>query len=194
MVEMSRVRQSTGPLWRCILGFAVLTTTAAATWVNPPPAGESQVNTAPQASVPAPLQPGSEGAPDAGIRVDQWQFSPAVPGQPISLSMTLAGSQAAIDLMRAEGSLRIQVHWMRENAGTAPGAPNLVTDLTIGRPGLTSALEQEVSRKGFFEWHSWARKDTLAAGTWTVSLTYPDGQPLSCGADAQPCRFTLNVG
>jgi hypothetical protein len=37
-------------------------------------------------------------------------------------------------------------------------------------------------------------KDTLGPGTWTVSLTYRDGQPLRCAPDAQPCRFTLNVG
>jgi len=169
-------------------------TTAGATWINPPPVGESRVNVAPQPGVTAPSQSGGEATPDAGITVNHWQFSPAVPGQPVYLSMTLAGSQAAIDRMRAEGVLTIRVHWVRENPGTAPGAPNLVTDLTIGRPGLSDALEQEVRRKGFFEWHSWARKDMLGTGTWTVSLTYPDGQPLSCGADAQPCRFTINVG
>ena len=64
----------------------------------------------------------------------------------------------------------------------------------IGRPELAGALEQQVRRGGFFEWHSWAEKDHLSAGTWTVSVTYPDGQPLPCGPDAQPCRFTINVG
>ena len=41
----------------------------------------------------------------------------------------------------------------------------------------------------------WAdiRKDVLARGRWTVSLTYPDGQPVLCG-EAQPCRFPLTVG
>jgi hypothetical protein len=194
MVQISRARQLTGPLCRCILWSAILMTTAGATWINPPTANQSGVNVAPQTGVATPSPSGTEGAPDAGITVDQWQFSPTVPGQPVYLSMTLAGSQAAIDRMRAGGSLTIQVHWERENAATAPGAPNLVTDLTIGRPGLADALEREVSRKGFFEWHSWARKDMLGAGTWTVSLTYPDGQPLACGADAQPCRFTINIG
>lgn len=194
MVQISRARQLTGLLCRRILGSAVLMTTAGATWINPPPVGDSRGDVAPRRAVAAPSQSGDEGIPDARITVHQWQFSPAVPGQPVYLSMTLAGSQAAIDRMRADGVLRVQVHWVRENAATVPGAPNLVTDLTIGRPGLTGALEQEVSRKGFFEWHSWARKDMLGSGTWTVSLTYPDGQPLSCGADAQPCRFTINIG
>lgn len=132
-------------------------------------------------------------ATDSGITVTRWEFSPAIPGQPVSLSMTLDGTQTAIDRMQA-GPLAIQVHRVRENAGAAPGAPNLVTDLTIGRPDLAAALAGEVRRQGFFEWHSWARKDTLGSGTWTVSLTYPDGQLLRCGPDAQPCRFTLNVG
>ena len=37
-------------------------------------------------------------------------------------------------------------------------------------------------------------KKTLSSGTWTVSLTYPNGKPLPCGQDALPCRFTVNVG
>jgi hypothetical protein len=117
-----------------------------------------------------------------------------MPGRPVYLSMTLDGTQAAIDRMQAGAPLAIQVHWTRDNAGTAPGAPDLVTDLTIGRPGLASALDGEVHRSGYFEWHTWARKDNLSPGPWTVSVTYPDGQPLTCGQEAQPCRFTINVG
>lgn len=164
MVQISRARQLTGPLCQCILWSAILMTTAGATWINPPTANESRVNVAPQPGVATPSQSGTEGAPHAEITVDQWQFSPTVPGQPVYLSMTLAGSQAAIDRMRAEGSVTIQVHWVRENAATAPGTPNLVTDLTIGRPDLADALEREVNRKGFFEWHSWARKDMRGPG------------------------------
>jgi hypothetical protein len=37
-------------------------------------------------------------------------------------------------------------------------------------------------------------KDYLSPGVWTVSVTYPDGQPLPCGPDAQPCGFYINVG
>ena len=29
---------------------------------------------------------------------------------------------------------------------------------------------------------------------WAVSLTYPDGTPLLCAQQAQPCRFTINIG
>jgi hypothetical protein len=117
-----------------------------------------------------------------------------MPGRPVYLSMTLDGTQAAIDRMQAGPPLAIQVHWTRDNAGTAPGAPNLVTDLTVGGPGLAARLDGELHRNGYFEWHTWARKDNLSLGPWTVSVTYPDGQPLTCGPDAQPCRFTINVG
>jgi len=39
-----------------------------------------------------------------------------------------------------------------------------------------------------------ARKDYLSPGAWTMSVTYPDEQPLVCGPDAQPCNLTINFG
>ena len=88
----------------------------------------------------------------------------------------------------------IQVRWDRDNADRAPGHRNLVTNLTIGGRDLAAALEGDVRRKGYFEWHTWARKDHLSPGPWTVSVTDPDGQPVTCGPDAQPCRFLITVG
>ena len=128
------------------------------------------------------------------MTVARWEFSPTVSGRSVYLSMTLDGTQKAIDRMRAGPPLTIQVHWTRDNAGSASGTPNLVTDLTIGRPGLATTLDADVRRKGYFEWHTWARKDNLSPGAWTVSVTYPDGQPLLCGPDAHPCSFAINVG
>ena len=68
--------------------------------------------------------------------------------------MTLDGTQEAIDRMQAGPPLTIQVHWTRDNAGAAAGARNLVTDLTIGRSGLASALDADVRGRGYFEWHT----------------------------------------
>ena len=178
---------------------AILISTSAATWICPPPQPDAATAEQPPAGITR--QPGTEIPPireggavaDAGMKVTQWEFSPAIAGQPVYLSMTLDGTQAAIDRMSA-GPLTIQVHWVRANAESTPGAPSLVTDLAIGRQDLAGALADEVRRKGSFEWHSWARKDTLSLGTWTVSLTYPNGQPLPCGQDALPCRFTINAG
>jgi hypothetical protein len=198
---------------RLVVYAAVPIATGAATWVNPspvtqppatqppatqPPATQPQVSALPKAGTPGSQpqiglsrQTGDNAAAGSGITVARWGFSPTVPGQPVYLSMTLDGTQAAIERMRADHPPSIQVHWVRESES---GAPNLVTDLTIGQPGLAAALAGEIRRKGYFEWHSWARKDTLSPGTWTVSLTYPDGTPLLCGQDAQPCRFTINIG
>jgi hypothetical protein len=193
---------------RFVLCVAIAVAAGAATWVNPP-TPESPPPTVPRGSriEPAPRpKPASQSksvaapelsgqpAPGSGITVARWELSPTTPGRPVYLTMTLDGTQAAIDRMQAGSPLTIQVHWTRENAGPASGAPDLVTDLTIGRPGLAAALDGDVRRRGYFEWHAWARKDTLSPGVWTVSVTYPDGQPLSCGPDAQPCRFAINVG
>jgi hypothetical protein len=175
----------------------------AANWVNPPPitfprATQPQVSALPKPTSPVPrpqigftAQPDVNAAPGSGLTVTRWGFSPVTPGRPVYLSMTLDGTQAAIDQMRAGRPPTIQVHWTRE---AASGTPNLTTELTVGQPGLASALAGEVQRQGYFQWHSWASKDTLSPGQWTVSLTYPDGTPLACGSDRQPCRFTLNVG
>jgi hypothetical protein len=102
-----------------------------------------------------------------------------------------AGSDRA---MRANRPLNIEVHWVRD-AGPSPiGAPNLVTSLTIGRSDWADRFEQRVRSQGFFEWHSWARKDTLSPDDWTVSVTGPNGQPVACGHDGQPCQFSIHVG
>ena len=121
-------------------------------------------------------------------------IQPNAPLQPVYPAMRLYGTQAAIDRTQTDPALTIQVRWVRDNVDWAPGDLNLVTDLTIGGRGLAAALGDDVRRKGFFEWNTWARKDYLSPGAWTVSVTYPDGQPLACGPDAQSCRFTINVG
>lgn len=149
-----------------------------------------------------PAAPSLAPAPD--IEVVQWRFGgrpgdapnqppqgDIVAGRPLYLWMTLNGTQAAVDAMRSGHPPKIQVHWVREGSN---GAPNLTTELPIGRAGLADTFEQQVRRKGFFEWHSWARKVTLPRGTWTISLTYPDGRPLPCAPAAEPCRFKIEVG
>jgi hypothetical protein len=201
--------------WRCAAGCAAAILAGAASWVDPSPVGYGEADLAHASrSGPAAIRLGPQAsdqaessAPDAGVRVAQWRFGDRLEsaagrpsslnftaGQPIYLSMTLDGTQAAIDDMKANHSLTIQVHWVRDPTGAGNGAPDLVTALTIGRPDLAEALDREVRRKGFFQWHSWARKDTLSPGNWTVSLTYPDGRILPCGQDEQPCRFQLKVG
>jgi hypothetical protein len=142
-----------------------------------------------------------------GIKVAQWHLSDqaeSIPnqspqsdfaaGRPVYLSMTLDGTQEAIDAMRANRPLNVEVRWVRE-AGPSPiGAPNLVTSLTIGRRDLADRFEQRVRSQGFFEWHSWARKDMLSPGDWTVSITGPDGHPVACGHEGQPCQFSIHIG
>jgi hypothetical protein len=156
----------------------------------------------------AALPPGpNAAAPPPGLDVVRWGLggslsqaaaatAPAAvpPGGPLYLWMTLAGGPAALDRLRTEGRLAIEAHWTRDGGG--PGAPDLVTRLSVADPGLAPTLAAEVRRRGYFQWHSWARKDTLSPGRWTVSLTYPDGRPLVCGrgAAAQPCRVSLDVG
>jgi hypothetical protein len=211
---MLRTKRLAAQLCRIGACGAVLIGTGAANWIDPKPLGEAETGTStatvatagpPAASIPLPQQSAvapQTGAASSGLGVTQWRFSdrlgadPNQPpagniaaGKPLYLWLVLDGTGAAVDDMRSNG-LMIQVHWVRDSAS---GAPDLVTQLTVGRPGLADTFEQQVKRKGFFEWHSWARKDTVSPGTWTVSLTYPDGRPLSCGQDAQPCRFQVNV-
>jgi hypothetical protein len=192
---------SGGLMLRFVLCVTVATATGAAMWVNPadqspPPTvlHRPRSEAAPPSKPAAAVQASGEAALRSEITVARWEFSPTTPLQPAYLSMTLYGTQAAIDQMRTGSPLTIRVRWARDNADWAPGDRNLVTDLTIGGPDLAAALEGDARRKGYFEWHTWARKDYLSPGAWTVSVTYPDGQPLPCGPDAQPCRFTINVG
>jgi hypothetical protein len=59
-------------------------------------------------------------------------IQPNAPLQPVYPAMRLYGTQAAIDRTQTDPALTIQVRWVRDNAGWAPGDLNLVTDLTIG--------------------------------------------------------------
>ncbi len=164
-------------LWRCTLGAAALIAAGAANWVDPPPISEHSGDSAPPAQVAAlpPSSPGDTTAPPP-IAVTEWGFGErpsggqpalwagtAAPGRPLYLWMKLDGTQAAVDRLRTEGRLAIEVHWTRD-AGA--GAPNLVTELTVGRPDLAPTFAEQVRRKGSFEWHSWARKDALSRGKW----------------------------
>jgi hypothetical protein len=210
---MSRTRRLTAELGRVGICGVLLIATGAANWIDPAPLGEpetgaSTVATAGQPAASIPLPPPSAVAPQpaaasSGLEVAQWRFSNRlgvdpnqpppgniVAGKPLYLWLVLDGTQTAVDDMRANLDLGIVVHWARDSAS---GAPDLVTRLTVGRPELADTFEQQVRRKGFFEWHSWARKDTLSPGDWSISLTYPDGRPLSCGQDAHPCQFQIKV-
>jgi hypothetical protein len=148
-------------------------------------------------------------APPSGqppLEVAQWRWTEAIrdrqpigdyqryaPDQPLYIWFELHGTQATIADLRSGQPPRIEVHWRREN-GQTPAAPDLVTDLSVGAPGLADRLEHEVSEKGYFDWPSWARKDTLSRGRWIVSLTYPDGRPVACAAPRGACRFTIDIG
>lgn len=141
-------------------------------WVDPTPA-------------PPPVSPAPQSAP---LEVTGWSLNHG------RLTVTVHGNSAALDRLRSEGRLAIQVHWVRDGAGDAAGASELTTELPVGRPGLVSALAGEVQHQGYFAWHSWAWKRASSHGAWTVSLTYPDGSPVVCAPQQQPCRLSSNGG
>ena len=203
-------------LLRLLLGVAAAMAATGAGWVNPS-AGLSpdrRGTAASGSSAAAPLPPpdwpatvpdtagpplvvsawtlGGNAAPAAAS--DEPVAAPA--GRPFYLRLTLEGNAAAVKRMREEGGLPILVHWSPEAAaaGQPAPAPSLTTRLTIGSGSVASALAGEVEHKGRFTWHTWTQKNTLSPGEWSVSLTYPDGQPLLCGAARQPCRFPFRIG
>jgi hypothetical protein len=148
-------------------------------------------------------------APPAGqppLEVAQWRWTEAIqdrrpignyqryaPDQPLYLWVDLHGTEAAIDMIRSGRAPRILVLW-RHASGPTPGAPDLVTPLRVGAPGLADRLEHEVREKGYFDWPAWARKDTLSPGRWVVELTDPNGNLLPCAAPPGPSRFTIEIG
>jgi hypothetical protein len=140
--------------------------------------------------------------PQAPISVSTWGFSQTGPGgpppasgattgRPIYVWFTLDGGQAAVDQLRGGSPVAIQVHWTNDNPNPTTHAPPLTTALSVGRPDLAATFQGEVQRTGSFQWHSWTRKDALSPGRWTVSLTAPDGQPLTCGQ--APCQLSFDV-
>jgi hypothetical protein len=146
--------------------------------------------------------------PQSPIEVTQWNWTgpdgtaggprqrptfDEPPGGPLYLWLRLDGGETALDDIRDRGALTIEVHWTRAS-GASIAAPDLVTDLSIGDRGVLGRLEREVRQRGYFEWHSWAEKDTLSPGRWIVSLTYPDGRPVTCGEDHAACQMAVDIG
>jgi hypothetical protein len=140
------------------------------------------------------------------LEVAQWRWTDAIedrrpignyqryaPDQPLYFWFELHGTQAALDDLQSGRALRVEVHWRREN-GQTPGAPDLVTELSVGAPDLADRLAHEVREAGYFSWPAWARKDRLSRGRWEVSLTDPNGRPLPCAAPQGVCRFTIDIG
>jgi hypothetical protein len=154
------------PLFRAAVGALATMALGGAAWVDPRPSPPVAVQQVP-------------------LEVSDWALAGG------RLTMTLHGNAAALDQLRSQGRLVIQVHWQRAGA---QGAPDLVTELPVAGPGLVPALAGEVQRQGYFAWHSWAQKDTLSPGPWTVSLTGPDGQPVPCAPQQGPCRFSFTAG
>lgn len=181
--------------------LAAALATAAASWINPP--SEPRTPTAaPRARAAAQHLGG--GFAQSPIAVAQWSFrsgnreiastSEPVPARrPLTLQIAFNGNLAAAEQIRIRGGIAIEVHWTRETSDAASGAPNLVTRLAIGNRGVAGGLAAEARRTGSFVWHGWSQKRSLSPGAWTVSLTYPDGQPLSCGNPPAPCRFHIAV-
>jgi hypothetical protein len=159
-----------------------------------------------QTQIAAVAPPKADASPKAGLDIAQWGFtntlpggrypaaaSTAVHGGPVYFWIKVKGGQAAVERLRSDGRLAIEVRWIHDGGNASAGTRDHITELPIGRRELASSFAEQVKRYGFFEWHSWARKDVLGRGRWTVSLTYADGQPVLCG-EAQPCRFPLTVG
>jgi hypothetical protein len=168
----------------------------------PPPAATAPLPPAQSANTAPPQTTGGLPASDA-INIVNWGIGPRLgsvagevtAGQPLYLWMTIEGGKAAVDRLSAAGPIAVDVRWSHAAADATSGAPDLTTRLTIGRPGFAAILAGEVARQGHFEWHSWARKDSLSPGRWTVSLSDRDGRPLMCGRSApQPCRFSVTIG
>jgi hypothetical protein len=205
MIDGIKPRPGGALPFRLALCCALLLGGTGTRWITPPPELQgAPVHPHPPRAGAAAWQPGG-GSARPPLAVTQWSLSSgngedvsaagrAPAGQPLTLRITLAGNAAAVAALRDRGSLVIEVHWTREPAGAGNGAPNLVTRLSIGQSGLADRLAAEVRRTGFFAWHSWAQKSSLSPGVWSVSLTYPNGEPLSCGAPPAPCRFRIRVG
>ncbi|HZU89692.1 MAG TPA: hypothetical protein VE993_10595, partial [Stellaceae bacterium] len=145
------------------LCIALLLGGTGARWITPPEPQGAPVRPHPRRAGTAAWQPGG-GSARPPLAVTQWSLKSgngedasatgrAPAGRPLTLRITLAGNAAAVAALRDRGSLAIEVHWTREPAGAVPGAPNLVTRLSIGHPGLADRLAAEVRRTGFFAWH-----------------------------------------
>jgi hypothetical protein len=170
----------------CLLLLCMIAAVAAyaADWVDPVPVSPREAKLSGTSGPPASTAAASP------LEVAQWSLSDNGGGR--RLVLTLDGGAAAVERLGG-GGLTIQVHWVREAAG-GPAAPNLVTEIAVGRPELAATLAGQVRRNGFFEWHSWAEKRSLSPGVWSVSLTWPDGQPVLCKPEQTPCRFSFTVG
>ena len=197
MVAGARAEKLAVLFGRVVLCGAVILAAGGAGWVNPRPGSPptEQPNAPMTSAAGPPLVVSAWGLGSNPSLAAYSAAAAAIPsGRPFYIWLKLEGNAAALDAMQAEGGLPVVVHWTPETANAGPPAPALTTRLTVGNAGVATRLAGEVARQGHFTWHTWAEKYTLSPGRWSVSLTYPGGEPLACGQELRPCRFSFTVG
>ena len=123
------------------------------------------------------------------------RYEKIAPGRaPIVLWTRLVGFPAALERLRAEAKLPIQHQWYWSSGIIVDGQELSLEHamaLGAGSGERMEDLEREVSRRGYFDWRTWSKKNDIFPGHWTVDVVYADGTPVDCGG--KPCEYSIDV-
>ena len=130
----------------------------------------------------------------------QSKLESAKEGAQLYLWLKLRGDTQALELIRASSGLPIRLRWTWFVGESAIGdSGSLVDEFSInaGRAEELRKLEWQVARKGYFEWRTWGNKQNIRPGYWEVELLFAAGpqrgQPVLCGPERRPCKYSIHV-
>lgn len=123
------------------------------------------------------------------------KLSDGSPAKPLYFWTRLQGGPEALERLRQEGRLPIVHQWVHSTAveqtvdEVDPDQEG--THLSVGSIRGTGGLASMVDASGAFRWRTWSLKQSVAPGTWTVTVRYATGEPVMCGSRA--CRWSIEL-
>lgn len=98
-------------------------------------------------------------------------------GSKLYLWMKVKGYQEALDKLRQGGRVTIIQRWRFHYYGSESDR----IDLSMRKlsPDIINKLQQEINRKGYFDWRTWGAKDNLKARRYEVDFLDEYSRPLN---------------
>lgn len=116
--------------------------------------------------------------------------------RPLYFWTRLRGGAATLETLRREGKLPIVHQWVRSTILGQEGeeldpAQDDGKDLGVGSIRGSAGLTATVNDFGSFRWRTWSNKESVTAGTWTVTVRYANGDPVLCSGE--PCQWSITL-
>ena len=121
------------------------------------------------------------------------------PVAPIVLWTRVHGANSALESLRKEDRLPIRHVWF-VNCGSRYRFDELIDPIDVIDLGSVSTgtviqqLQTEVDNRGYFDWRTWSRKESVSTCWYTVRIVDNQDSPLYCEEIKADCELTIKLG